>query len=222
MAENRAPAPRMALATAAVVAVAIIVATGVALAPRRAPVFHGTTYTDVAPAAHFSLVDQEGRRVSLDSYRGKPVLLFFGYTKCPDVCPTTLARLTKAMKDAGGDAGDIQVLLITVDPANDTPDALRKYTSHFGPAVVGLTGDSTALAAARQGYGAYVEPMASAPAPPAVHNGHEGHGSAPAAGMVVHSSVVYGIDRRGNLQVVIAADATPEQVRDDVRTLAGI
>ena len=88
MAENRAPAPRMALATAAVVAVAIIVATGVALAPRKAPLFHGTTYTEVAPAGHFSLVDQEGRRVSLDSYRGKPVLLFFGYTKCPDVCPT--------------------------------------------------------------------------------------------------------------------------------------
>lgn len=221
MAEKSTPAPRMALVTAVVAAVAIVVATGIALAPRGTPVFHGTTYTEVAPAAQFSLVDQDGKHVSLDTYRGKPVLLFFGYTKCPDVCPTTLNRLTKAMRDAGGDAEDIQVLLITLDPANDTPGTLKKYTGHFGPAVVGLTGDSAALATARQGYGAYVEAMAAAP-PPAGHGEHAGHTAAPTGAKVVHSSVVYGIDRRGNLQVVISDGATPEQVRDDVRTLAGL
>ena len=224
MAENRAPAPRMALGTVVAVAVAILVATGVALAPRKAPTFHGTTYTEVAPAAQFSLVDQDGRHVSLDSYRGKPVLLFFGYTKCPDVCPTTLNKLTKAMKDAGGDAGDIQVLLITLDPANDTPGTLKKYTDHFGPAVVGLTGDSAALATARQGYGAYVEKVAAAAPAPAhgKHDPHGDHAAAPAPSRVVHSGVVYGIDRRGNLQVVISEGAPADQVRDDVRTLAGI
>jgi len=200
--------------------VAILVATGIAIAPRTAPTFHGTTYTEVAPAAQFSLVDQDGRHVSLDSYRGKPVLLFFGYTRCPDVCPTTLNKLTKAMKDAGGDAEDIRVLLITLDPANDTPGTLRKYTGHFGPAVVGLTGDSAALATARQGYGAFVEKVAAAPAP--AHGGHAGHAAPSAAVKSVHSSVVYGIDRRGNLQVVISDTATPDEVRDDVRTLAGL
>lgn len=209
----------MALATAVVAAIAVLVATGIAIAPRTAPTFHGTTYTEVAPAAQFALVDQDGRTVSLDTYRGHPVLLFFGYTKCPDVCPTTLAKLTKAARDAGGEAEDIRILLITVDPANDTPGTLKKYTGHFGPAVAGLTGDSAALAAARQGYGAYVETLAAA-AP--AHGEHASHAPATAAGKTVHSGVVYGIDRRGNLQVVISDSATPEQVRDDVRTLAGL
>lgn len=218
MAQDRAPTPRLALGVAVAAAVAILVATGVAVAPRTAPAFHGTTYTEVAPAAQFSLVDEDGRHVSLDSYRGKPVLLFFGYTKCPDVCPMTLNKLTRAMKDAGGDARDIQVLLITLDPATDTPAALRRYTGHFGPAVVGLTGDSAALAGARQGYGAFVEKVAAAPV--ASHGAHAGHAAPPAAVKSVHSSVVYGIDRRGNLQVVISDTATPDEVRDDVRTLA--
>lgn len=209
----------MALGAAVAIAVGILVAAGIAIAPRTAPTFHGTTYTEVAPAAQFSLVDQDGRPVSLDSYRGHPVLLFFGYTRCPDVCPTTLARLTKAMKDAGGDAGDIRILLITLDPANDTPPTLKKYTRHFGPAVVGLTGDSAALAVARQGYGAYAEKMADAAS--GEHGEHAGHGAA-AKAKVVHSGVVYGIDRRGNLQVVISDTATPEQVTDDIRTLSGL
>lgn len=219
MAENSTPTPRLALGMVVAVAVAILVATGIAIAPRTAPAFHGTTYTEIAPAAQFSLVDQNGRPVSLDSYRGTPVLLFFGYTQCPDVCPTTLNKLTKAMADAGGDARDIRVLLITLDPANDTPGTLRKYTGHFGPAVVGLTGDSAALATARQGYGAYVEQVAAA-APAPAHAGHGEHGAPPAGVKNVHSSVVYGIDRRGNLQVVISDTATPDEVRDDIRTLA--
>jgi protein SCO1 len=223
MAQDRTRRPRMALGTAVVTAIAILVATGIAIAPRRAPTFHGTTYTEVAPAAQFSLVDQDGRPVSLDSYRGHPVLLFFGYTKCPDVCPTTLARLAKATRDAGGDAEDIRILLITLDPANDTPGALREYTRRFGSAVAGLTGDSTALATARRGYGAYIETMAAAAqsAPSAEHGAHAGH-APPAPAKVVHSGVVYGIDRRGNLQVVISDSATPDEVRDDVRTLAGL
>ncbi len=223
MAENRAWKQRLALGTAVAASVAILVATGIAVAPRTAPTFHGTTYTEIAPAAQFSLVDEDGQHVSLDSYRGQPVLLFFGYTKCPDVCPTTLNKLTKAMKDAGGGAEDIRVLLITLDPANDTPGTLRKYTGNFGPAVVGLTGDSAALATARQGYGAFVEKVAAAPAPArGGHGEHTGHAVPPAAVKSVHSSVVYGIDRRGNLQVVISDTATPDEVRDDVRTLAGL
>lgn len=220
MAEKRAFAPRLALGSAVAVAVAVVVGAAIAVAPKAPPRFHGTVYTEVAPAAEFALVNHEGRPVSLQSYRGKPVLLFFGYTQCPDVCPTTLTRLTQAIQRTGGRGEDIQVLLITLDPANDSPAVLKKYTGHFGPAVVGLTGDSAALAKARAGYGAY---LAAAPAQPsaAAHGGHAGHAAAP-AGRTVHSSVVYGIDRRGNLQVVISDTATPEQVADDVRTLAGL
>lgn len=215
MADRKTRAPRLALWTAVALALAVVVAAGIAFAPPAAPRFHGTTYTEVAPAAEFSLVDHDGRPVSLRSFRGEPVLLFFGYTRCPDICPTTLTSLTRAMKEA--DTEGIRVLLVTVDPAHDTPAELKKYTRHFGPAVVGLTGDSTALATARAGYGAYVaaKPMAPAAGP----HGHGDHAAALAA-KTVHSGVVYGIDRRGNLQVVIPDDATPAQLADDVRTLS--
>lgn len=220
--QNRAPAPRLALWTCVAVMAALVVAAGVAVAPRQPPRFHGTTYTEVAPAAEFALTDHDGRPVSLGSYRGSPVLLFFGYTHCPDVCPLTLDRLTRAIHAIGRDARDVRVLLVTLDPARDTPAALKAYATRFGPAVVGLTGDSAALAKARAGYGAYI---AKAPAQSTAGHAHGGHGAAPAASAApatrtVHSSVVYGIDRRGNLQVVITDGAPVEQITDDVRTLS--
>jgi protein SCO1/2 len=212
----------LALAGAALVAVLAGFATVRAL-PGAGARFHGTTYEQVAPAAPFRLTDQDGRAVTLESYRGTPVLLFFGYTHCPDICPLTLGKLARAIRDAGEDARDTRVVLVTVDPARDTPAALKAYVSRFGPRVSGLTGDSASLAEAWRGYGAYVNPE-PAPAPAAAHGEHAGeHGAAPAAAkapQVAHSGVVYGIDRDGNLQVVISDRATPEQTRDDVRTLS--
>jgi protein SCO1/2 len=218
--QNTAPAPRLALWTCVVVMAALVVAAAVAVAPRPAPRFHGTTYTEVLPAGEFSLTDHDGRPVSLRSYRGAPVLLFFGYTHCPDVCPLTLDKLTRALRTAGGRAEDVRILLVTLDPARDTPAALKAYASRFGPAVVGVTGDSAGLAKARQGYGAYITQVPAQPA-----SAHGAHASPPpaeiaAAMKTVHAGAVYGIDRRGNLQVVISDGATPEQVVDDVRTLA--
>jgi protein SCO1/2 len=218
--QNTAPAPRLALWTCVAVMVALVIAAAFAAAPRPAPRFHGTTYTEVLPAAEFALTDHDGRPVSLRSYRGAPVLLFFGYTHCPDVCPLTLDKLTRALRTAGGSAKDVRILLVTLDPARDTPAALKAYASRFGPAVVGLTGDSAGLAKARQGYGAYIT---RAPTQPAAH-AHGAHASPPApvaaAQKMVHPGAVYGIDRHGNLQVVISDAATPEQVVDDVRMLA--
>lgn len=221
--QNKAPAaPRLALWTCVVVMMALVVGAAVAVSPRPAPRFHGTTYTEVLPAADFALTDHEGRAVTLRSYRGAPVLLFFGYTHCPDVCPLTLDRLTRALRAAGRDARDVRVLLVTLDPARDTPAALKTYAARFSPAIVGLTGDSAALAKARAGYGSFV---AQVPAQPAAAHAHEGHAAAPAeseppALKTVHPGVVYGIDRRGNLQVVITEGAPVEQIADDVRTLS--
>src|SRR5688500_15350506 len=87
----------------------------------RPPTFHGTNNDEVTPAHLFSLVDHTGRRVTLDDYRGRVVLLFFGFTHCPDVCPLTLARLARVTDGLGRRADDVQVLLATVDPARDTP-----------------------------------------------------------------------------------------------------
>jgi protein SCO1/2 len=212
----------LALAGAALVAVLAGFATYSAL-PKTGARFHGTTYEQVAPAAPFRLTDQDGRAVTLESYRGTPVLLFFGYTQCPDICPLTLDKLARAIRDAGEDARDTRVVLVTVDPARDTPPVLKEYVARFGPRVSGLTGDSAALAEAWRGYGAYVNPQ-PVPAPAAAHGDHGGeHGSASSAAkapQVAHSGVVYGIDREGNLQVVISDRATVEQARDDIRTLS--
>jgi protein SCO1/2 len=168
----------------------------------RPPTFHGTTYDEVTPAPPFSLVDHTGRRVTLDDYRGKAVLLFFGFTHCPDVCPLTLAKLARVTEGLGRRADDVQILLATVDPARDTPAVLGGYVKRFTPRAAGLTGDSASLARAYKGYGVY-----------SMRGGHHG---------MTHSSVVYGIDRRGRLVVVIPPEAADEAVRDDVRALLSL
>lgn len=219
MTRPRPPFIPMLLALAAVVAgVGGYAAWLSASAP---PAFHGTTYEPVAPAADFRLVDQTGRAVTLASYRGRPVLVFFGYTTCADFCPLTLDRLSRAVRELGEKAG-AQVLLVTVDPARDTPSVLARYVARFGGRVAGLTGDTAALAAAWRGYSVYIAP--GAPAPAAAHGmAHGGHAAALPAAVppaLAHSGVVYGIDRRGDLRVVISDGATDEETKDDIRALA--
>lgn len=177
--------------------------------PDPAPRFHGTTYDPVAPAADFRLVDQDGRPVTLASYRGHPVLLFFGYVHCPDVCPLTLAKLSRVLDRLEGDGEDVRVLLVTVDPARDTPAVLKAYVERFGRRISGLTGDSAAVVRAGSGYGVYAVPQPA--------GGHAGHGGG--SGRIAHTGVVYGIDRAGMLRVVIPAGGAEEETLRDVRTL---
>ena len=152
--------------------VAVVAFSAWRLAEARPPAFHGTTYEELAPAADFNLTDHRGRPATLASFRGKPVLLFFGYTHCPDVCPLTLTKLNGVLEDLGSRAEDVQIVLVTVDPARDTPAVLADYVRRFGPRVTGLTGDSAAVAQAMTGYGAYVLP----PEITKAVGGHEAHG----------------------------------------------
>ncbi len=169
----------------------------------RTPTFHGTAYEPPEPAPEFTLVDHTGRSVALTDYRGKSVLLFFGFINCPDVCPLTLSRLGRTLESLGRSSDNVAILLVTVDPERDTPQALASYIEHFGSRVSGLTGDPQALEQMRAAYGAY-----------AVHHaGTDGHPQ------VMHSSAVFGIDRRGLLRVLIRADGPDEEIRSDVRTL---
>ena len=98
--------------------------------------YHGMTFQSSQPAKDFILTGPDGRPVSLSDYRGKLVALYFGYTFCPDVCPTTLAELGQAVKQLGPKAEEIQVLMVTVDPERDTPERLAEYVSYFNPAFV--------------------------------------------------------------------------------------
>lgn len=98
------------------------------------------------PPLAFELVDENGNEVNAERFGGKSTLLYFGFTHCPDVCPTTLARLDAAIQRMDeADRDDIQVLFVSVDPRRDTPETLRTYTDAFGPQYIGLTGDKAAL-----------------------------------------------------------------------------
>lgn len=105
-----------------------------------------TDISDVMPPLNFKLTDEHGNAVTQDDYAGNTTLLFFGYTHCPDVCPTTLARLTSVIKQLDTELrSNVQVLFVSVDPARDTPAILTTYTDAFGPEVIGLTGDKAQL-----------------------------------------------------------------------------
>lgn len=107
--------------------------------------------------ADFHLNDATGKPVSLADFRGKVVVLFFGYTHCPQVCPTTLADLAHMMRMLGKDADRVQVLFVTLDPERDTPELLAKYPAAFYPTFKGLSGDSMATAQAAQAFGVTYE-----------------------------------------------------------------
>lgn len=111
-----------------------------------APKFKASDVTGAGFGRDFTLSDPDGKQRTLADYRGKVVVLFFGYTQCPDVCPTTLAALAETMKSLGADASRVQVIFVTVDPDRDTADVVKSYVSAFDPSFVGLRGDADAIA----------------------------------------------------------------------------
>ncbi|MFN2118184.1 MAG: SCO family protein, partial [Candidatus Promineifilaceae bacterium] len=102
--------------------------------------FKGTFMPTPIPAPDFSLKNAAGETVHLSDYEGEIVLLYFGYTFCPDICPTTLSELSKVQRELDDAGENIQVLMITVDPERDTPEKLEQYVTHFHPDFVGLSG----------------------------------------------------------------------------------
>ncbi len=125
---------------------------------REAQLSQTTGQTGVADVGGpFSLIDQDGVRRTDKDFLGRHMLVFFGFTYCPDVCPTTLAILSAALDEIGPEAENIVPVLITVDPARDTPEALKPYLSSFGSNFVGLTGTTEEIAAVANAYHAYYE-----------------------------------------------------------------
>ena len=112
----------------------------------KAPAFQLTDVTGAEFARDFQLTDHNGKPRTLADFKGKVVVVFFGYTHCPDVCPTTMSELALVMKELGKDADRLQVLFITVDPERDTPAVLSQYVPAFHPDFLGLYGDADATA----------------------------------------------------------------------------
>lgn len=120
--------------------------------PRLPSPFHASDVSMPLAGADFRLTDHNGKQRTLADYRGKVVALFFGYTHCPDVCPTTLADLAQAMGMLDKDAGRVQVLFVTVDPERDKPEMLVNYVSAFHPSFLGLYGDAAATQQAAKAF----------------------------------------------------------------------
>jgi cytochrome oxidase Cu insertion factor (SCO1/SenC/PrrC family) len=156
----------------------------------------------------FSLVDQDGRRVSEKDFLGKYMLVFFGYTYCPDVCPTELQVMTAALDQMGPEADRIQPVFVSIDPARDTPQVLKAYVANFGPRLMGLTGTAEEVAAIARAYRVYYAKAANS-----------GSGT---DYLMDHSSIIYlmGSDGRFLTHMAYTTDAAKlaAELKETLRT----
>lgn len=167
--------------------------------------FRGTAYVEPYPAAsEIALTRADGTPFRLSEMRGKVVLLFFGYTSCPDVCPTTMAELKQALEKVGAKADQVQVVYVTVDPQRDTPQRVQEYVNHFNPKFIGLSGSESELAKVWNDYGIFREIV---------------EGTSAAGYMVNHTARVTMIDQQGNLRVSFPFDTPVESIVHDLKLL---
>jgi protein SCO1 len=124
----------------------LVLLTALLLAACSREGFNNVDLTGVNYAGEFSLTDHTGARRTLADYRGKVVVIFFGFTQCPDVCPTTMQEMADVRRELGADAGQVQVLFVTVDPERDTREVLAQYVPGFDPSFVGLYGTPEEIA----------------------------------------------------------------------------
>lgn len=166
--------------------------------------FHGAILQSPMPANDFALTSHMGQRLALSDLRGKFVLIYFGYTFCPDVCPTTLADLHKALNLLGKDRDQIQVLMVTVDPERDTLPVLSDYVTHFDPTFIALRGTSAETAQVATQFGIYYE---------------KAEGDSSLGYLVNHTATVMVIDRKGFLRLVFPYGTSAEDMADDLKYL---
>jgi len=152
-------------------------------------------------APDFALPGSNGAELKLSAYRGKVVLLGFGFTSCAAVCPITLGTLKQVNKKLGAQASELQVIYITVDPEHDDATRLKKYLSSFDPSFIGGTGSEAQLAAVRKDFGIAAEKVAGP------------------GGSYTHSSFIYLIDRQGRLRALMPFGHIADDYVHDVRIL---
>jgi protein SCO1/2 len=165
---------------------------------------HGVDISGVAWGRDFHLTDHLGRPRSLVDFKGKTVMLFFGYTHCPDLCPTTLAQMAQVRAKLGRDAPRMQGLFVTVDPKRDTPAVLAKYMTAFDASFLGLYGDEATTAAVARDF----KTFAGVQKPDA-----RGHYT------VDHGGGIYVFDSRGRLRLMMRPGTTVDDMAADVATL---
>lgn len=172
----------------------------------RTAQLNGTVYPEPRQAPDFTLQNAAGEEVSLQDFRGKVVPLYFGYTFCPDICPTTMADLARVQRDVDDDGSAMQVLMVTVDPRRDTAQVVQDYVSSFHPTFIGLSGSDQQIAAATEPFGIFYE----------VAEGSEATGY-----LVDHTARVFVVDKQGALRVSYAFGTPIEEMAADMRVLIG-
>ena len=171
----------------------------------QAAKFRLTDVTGADFGKELNLTDHEGRPRTLADFRGKVVTVFFGFTHCPDVCPTTLAEMAQVVKALGPDADRVQVLFVTVDPERDTQQVLKLYVPAFNPAFLGLYGDAEATARAAKAFKIYYQKQPA----------KDGRYS------VDHSAGTYILDQEGRLRLFAGYGTGAPALLHDIRILLG-
>ena len=169
----------------------------------EAPKFNLTDVTGVAFGKELSLTDHNGKPRTLADFRGKVVTVFFGFTHCPDVCPTTLAEMAQVARDLGPDADKLQVLFVTVDPERDTPQVLKQYVPSFNPTFLGLYGDLDATTRAAKEFKVFFQKQ------PDKSGGYT----------MDHSAGTFVLDRAGRLRLFSQYGQGPAALLHDIRIL---
>ena len=166
--------------------------------------FHATDVTGSGFAKQFELVDHHGQLRHLEDFRGKVTVMFFGFTHCPDVCPTTLAELAAVVRKLDDSAKRVQVLFVTVDPERDTPDILAGYVTAFNSDFIGLTGSPEQIATVAREFKIVYQKV---------------DGSSPGIYSVDHSAGTFIFDTQGQLRLYVRHDQDSEAIADDINQL---
>lgn len=172
--------------------------------PTPKAAFTNTDITGIDYAQGFELIDHAGQKRTLADYKGKAVVVFFGFTHCPDVCPTTLAEMAAVKKELGADGDKLQVLFVTVDPERDTQQALADFVPAFDPSFVGLYGTPDQTAKLQKDYKLFVQKVKNK-----VGDGYS----------VDHTAGSYVYDPQGRIRLFVRSGQGPQTVLNDIKLI---
>lgn len=167
-------------------------------------VFKGVDITGASYGRDFALSDFDGRRRTLADFRGKVLMLYFGFVQCPDVCPTALTRAAGVMQALGPQSADLQVVFVTVDPERDTPALLREYMKAFHPSFLALTGSADEIRKTADEFKVFYQKVPTG-----------------SSYTMDHTALSYLFDRQGRLRVALRHEQTVDDYTADIRVLLG-
>lgn len=172
--------------------------------PAQPPTFNNVDITGAEYARDFALTDHTGKPRTLADFKGKVVFLFFGFTQCPDVCPTTMSEMASVLKTLGPQADKVQVLFVTVDPERDTQELLAQYVPAFHPSFIGLFGDAAATAKVAKEFKVFYAKSA---------------GTTPDAYSMDHTAGSYVFDTDGKIRLFVRHGKGAEPIAQDIKLL---